>query len=110
MKLAYIAGKYTGATKEEVQQNIDIAEDIGKQMLLKGYAPIIPHKITSHWERDSMFEMLQHSDWMRVCLAWLDKCDVIVMCPGWKESKGATQEYHHACGRKIPIVFYGQTV
>lgn len=46
--LAYIAGKYTGATKQEVQANIDAAEVVGKQAWASGMVPIIPHRITGH--------------------------------------------------------------
>lgn len=110
MKLAYIAGKYTGHTREEVQANIDAAEAVGKEMLLRGMVPIIPHRITGHWERDQRFDHMDHGDWMKACIAMLSKCDVIVMCPGWIESKGALEEHSYASITNKQIIYFEQTV
>lgn len=106
MKLAYIAGKYTGATREDVQRNINDAEAVGKAVLQKGMVPIIPHRITGHWETDPQFAHMGHHDWMNnVCIPMLERCDVVVMCQGWQESKGAVQEHQHASIRNMPILY-----
>jgi hypothetical protein len=95
--IVYIAGPYSAPTKEGIQANIDAAEAVGKHILRMGYVPLVPHKITSFWQDDPQFDHMNHGDWMKkVCLPLLDKCDAIVMCPGWKDSPGSVMEHQHA--------------
>lgn len=105
--ICYVAGPYTAPSREEVQANIDKAEAVGKKMMHLGFAPIIPHKITSFWDEDPQFAHIQHGDWMqKVCLPLLDKCDAIVMVHGWQESPGSVMEHQHASNRGIPIFYH----
>lgn len=104
--LIYVAGAYTAPTKEEVQAHIDRAEEVGKLVLEHGYVPLIPHRITAFWDIDPRFAHMQHGCWMnKVCIPWLNRCDAIVMVPGWQESKGAVMEHQHASNRGIPIFY-----
>lgn len=43
--VVYVAGPYSGATREEIQQNINIAEAAGKGILKAGHTPLIPHRM-----------------------------------------------------------------
>lgn len=104
--ICYIAGPYSASTQEGVQANIDAAEAIGKQMLLHGYTPVIPHRITGHWETDPQFAHIKYDEWMRMCIKLLDKCDVIAMVPGWQKSKGAVIEHQHASLRGKTIIYH----
>lgn len=107
--IAYIAGKYTADTREGVQANIDAAEAVGKAMLLQGYVPLIPHRITGFWDTDPLFSHMRHGDWMhKVCLPLLDKCDCIVMMPGWQDSPGSVMEHQHASNQGKPIFYHGE--
>lgn len=110
MQLVYVAGKYSGETREEVQANIDLAETVGKALLKNGCAPLIPHKITSHWDTDPQFQRFEHKDWMRACIVMLNKCDAIIMCPGWQDSKGARQEHEYATICGIPVLVFDNNV
>ncbi|KAA0888728.1 DUF1937 family protein [Oryzomonas rubra] len=96
-QIVYVAGPYTAPTREGIQANIDKAEAIGKMLLLQGDTPLIPHRITGHWDADPRFSGMTARDWMNdVCLPLLDRCDAIIMCPGWINSPGSLQEHQHA--------------
>ena len=95
--LIYVAGKYTGSTREEIQANIDTAEEYGKKILLRGHIPCIPHRITAHWDICPQFTDWKHSDWLnKFCLPLLSRCDGILILPGWDLSLGAAMELDHA--------------
>lgn len=97
MKLVYVAGKYSAPTREEVQANIDKADEVAKQLMLRGYVPVIPHKITAFWDLDERFSSMNHADWIeKYCIPLQDACSAIAMVPGWRDSFGATQEHEHA--------------
>lgn len=105
--IVYIAGPYSAPTREGVQTNIDAAEVVGKSILQMGYVPLIPHRITAFWDEDPQFDHMAHGDWLhKVCLPLLDKCDAIVMVPGWKDSPGSVMEHQHASNRGIPIFYH----
>lgn len=103
--LVYIAGKYTADTKQEIKQNIAIVEELAKDVLLAGFIPIIPHKITSFF--DLKFEELKHwkhEDWLnKFCLPLLSRCDTLLLAPNWIDSDGAKIEKEFAFRCNIPI-------
>jgi len=46
-----------------------------------------------------------HEEYMKVCLAQLSCCNAILMLKGWKESKGAREEFCYAVDHTMPIIF-----
>jgi nucleoside 2-deoxyribosyltransferase len=103
-RYVYVAGPYSAPTKEERQKNVKKAEEAGKMLLTLGYVPIIPHKITSHWDEDERFLDFGSSDWLeRFCFPLLDLCDRVYMVEGWQESKGALAEYGYALAKDKKI-------
>lgn len=46
---------------------------------------------------------LSYEQIMAQCLALLERCDEMILCEGWKWSKGCKMEYNHAIEREIPI-------
>lgn len=107
-KLIYIAGPYTAKTRQEVKDNIAKAEEVAKQiLLLTDYIPIIPHKITSFFETDSLFKNWNNTDWLeRFCLPLLCRCNAIFLIAGWENSKGAVIENKFARDNNIMIYKY----
>lgn len=102
--LIYIAGKYTAPTREERQRNIDAAEEAGKHVALQGHVPIIPHRISAHWDDDPRFAEWAPEKWLTdYCFPMLARCDAIMLLPGWQDSPGAIQEHKYAQANDIEI-------
>ena len=104
-KLVYVAGPYTALTREEISANVAKAEEWGKQVLLAGHVPLIPHKISSHWDLDPrLSDLFGHVDWLeRFCFPLLHSCHAIFLYPGWLNSKGAKMEHEFAMEHGIPV-------
>jgi hypothetical protein len=101
--VVYVAGKYTAGTDEEIQANLQVAEDVAKKLFTFGFAPVIPHKLTAFWDRNPRFSTMSHGDWLvEFCYPLQDVCDMLFLCPGWKESKGACLEHEHAHETRQP--------
>lgn len=91
MKVAYIAGPYRSATVHGIVENIRRAEKYALEYWLKGYAVICPHKNTA-----LMDGAAPDSVWLEGDLELLKRSDVVVMIPGWVNSRGATAELAEA--------------
>lgn len=52
-----------------------------------------------------MCEHMEYEAGMELCLELLRGCDVLVLCPGWKESRGCRIERQFAKLHRIPIEF-----
>ena len=104
MKLAYTAGPYRAKTLHGVMENIGNAESAMIDLLRLGYAVICPHKNTALLdgtlgEDDSYI-------WIEGDLVMLERCDCIVMIPGWERSEGAKAEKKFAESKGIPIFYW----
>lgn len=91
MKKAYIAGKITGNNnyKDEFKK----AEDKLKE---QGYAVMNPSILNEGFEQ---------TDYLHVCMAMIDVCEVVYFLPTWTDSKGAHLEMGYAKGIKKEIEF-----
>lgn len=107
--LIYVCGPYTAPTRQQQKQNIMLAEEAAKDILINNMIPIVPHKITSFWEFDRRFIHFTHSDWLnRFCLPLLKSCDGLFLCDGWKDSKGALMELKYAKENEMIIYKYNE--
>ena len=107
MKKAYIAGRYTAPTPEQVEENVKRAETIAWMYYLKGFAVFCPHAQTHRIHlRYNNDEIFRYEDWLQAGIAWLKDCDVIVFIAGWEESKGARMEHviAKALGKEIHYI------
>lgn len=106
MSMIYIAGPYSADTVDEVNKNVRRAEEAGQMVLGMGLLPVIPHKISSHWDTWGLLTHWTHDDWInRFCKPLLARCDGALFIDGWRESKGARIEHDYARDCRIPRFF-----
>ena len=87
-----MAGKYRDMRGAwHVTRNIEAARAVARELWLMGFAVICPHSNTALMDGIDTGELFLDGD-----LAILERCDFIVMLPGWQESSGATAELEHA--------------
>jgi hypothetical protein len=102
LKLAYVAGKYSAPTPEEIEQNVMNAAIVASQIIDKGYSVVCPHT-NSHLLES--IKPREHQEWLDIDFAILAKCDLCVMVHGWEKSKGAVMESQFCVANGIPIVY-----
>jgi hypothetical protein len=91
--LIYVASPYTGPRKLRVQR-ADYAAFYCAKLMELGYQVFSPivlgHQVSEyiHPGHDT------HEDWMQRCMAWLDRCDtlMVLMIDGWDTSRGVAAE------------------
>ncbi len=104
--IVYISGPYSAKTSEEVARHVAVAEETAMQVLHAGHVPIVPHRINQKWMDDERFRDYTLNDWLtRLCLPLLEKCDAILMLPGWELSVGAVMESNRAVEASIPVFY-----
>lgn len=91
----YVAGPYT---KGDVAQNVAKAIRAANDLVNLGFYPFVPH-LTHFWH---LICERPYEDWLRLDLAWIEDCHVILRLPG--ESSGADGEERFAAKKGIPVV------
>ena len=99
--LIYVAGPYSGDNNHVIDSNIAAAEHVAKLLSKRGYMPVTPHKNTAQFER--VVPSQKPEFWIDGTLALLEKCDAVVLVPGWQESIGTLGEIRHALKLGIPV-------
>lgn len=85
--IVYIGGPYRAKSEWQVLQNIRRAERVGLTWAKKGHAVLIPHKAFAF-----MGGALPDAYFIEADLAFLAKCDAMVVLPGWRKSAGTLGE------------------
>ncbi|UZZ12402.1 DUF4406 domain-containing protein [Ectopseudomonas mendocina] len=99
--LIYVAGPYRAATRDAIARNIDAARQIGISAAALGWFPVIPHANTAHMELD--LPDLGDEFWLRGTLEMMERCDAVVLVPGWEHSAGTKGEIARADALRIPV-------
>lgn len=100
----YIAGPFTDDDEiHGISLNILNASKIALDCWKKGWAVICPHKNTAGFEHVSDVDP---GVWYHGDLAFLVRCDAILLIPGWEESSGARTEQAFAIKHNIPMFDY----
>lgn len=97
--LFYVAHPYSG----NIDENMASVIEKTNELLDRGFKVLCP-LTHSHWldlakKRDADF-------WYDLDIALMDKCDGLILCPGWQESRGCILEYGFFTGQKKPVYLY----
>lgn len=90
MNKVYIAGKITNCPN--FKANFAAAE---KDLIEQGYLVMNPAILPEGFE---------WHEYMRICFAMIDACDIVYFLPNWKESKGAIREKEYAENNKKHLI------
>lgn len=99
--LIYVAGPYRAATRDDIARNIDAARVVGISAAALGWFPVIPHANTAHMEL--ALPGLGDDFWLAGTLEMMERCDAVVLVPGWENSAGTLGEIARADELRIPI-------
>ena len=91
----YISGPITGTT--DYMERFEQAEKLLKRL---GYEVMNPAKVNSN-----MPEGTTHEEYMKMSYAMLSMCELMMLLPGWENSKGCRMEIEHAIKQGISITF-----
>lgn len=97
--IAYVAGPYSGKDRDKF---VAEANEVGKALMLLGYAPFVPHKNSLNWENE-LGKTVDTDEFLDVDFAILEKCNILVLFGDWKKSYGATQEVEFAKSNGIEV-------
>ena len=105
MKLIYIAGPYRSKHgRIGVALNILRARRIARELWRLGLAAICPHLNTALMDGTVPDEAFLAGD-----IEMLERCDGIVMAPGWERSAGSLDELTFARDHAIAVFFWTGT-
>ena len=99
--IVYISGAYTADTKEQIEENILIAESFAIKIWNLGHSVFCAHCNAALFENKGSKASYSHIldfDKKMLCA-----CEAIFMLPNWKNSNGASQEFELAKRIGMPI-------
>ena len=97
-KLLYVAGPYSGDTKE----NIIRAEEVSIGLIRNGFHVYTPHKNMAGYEQYED-DKIGYKTWIDMDLDILSRCDAIYVMKDSENSVGVQKETAFARKHKIPI-------
>ena len=51
-----------------------------------------------------LYDAMPYLEGLNLCLSLLKRCDTIIMCGDWQNSRGCMAEYSYALAKHIPII------
>lgn len=98
--LYYLAHPYTSKTQNGERQNFLNVTRIAATLISKGiniYSPI------THIHPIHILNEQSWQRWMDIDNIFMERCDAIILCPGWKASKGCVieMEYFKSHGKPV---------
>lgn len=98
---AYIAGSYSSPHAHQIIQHVRAALFGALKASAMGYLPIVPHTMFNH-RTTSWEDAMQRC---RYLIRQLDPTlDILVLLPGWENSRGAREEVDLAVRLGIRVV------
>ena len=104
--LIYVAGPLRGATPEIVDANMQRAMDVALRLWKQAIPAICPHANTHlHYGEKMPPDGYEYSvPWIAGDLVQVERCDALLLCPGWPSSSGSCIErYHMAVNAGRPV-------
>lgn len=95
-QVVFVAMPYSGATPEEVHQNVCRAMLIGDALVQKGHIPFVPH--LTHFMHLYYLglrgESYDYETWMRITLTMVSRCDSLyhVTSPGADRERALAED------------------
>lgn len=106
-KIAYVAGPYRSKWgKLGILINIIRARRVAKQLWKQGYAVVCPHSNSAFMSCKDIAEF----HFLHGYLTLLERCDVVVLLPGWEKSEGSKEEMQLACNLRKEIFEWGSWI
>ena len=97
----YVAGAYSSDNVLGVLNNIREGIKVSAAVLKAGHSPFCP------WA-DHLFHLqdgtLTVEQYQQSSMSWLEVSDVVLLVPGWENSKGTRKEIARATELGIPVV------
>ena len=95
MDVVYVSHPYGGEQKNEAKADVIVRALQTANPDACFVSPV--HAIRAPYSRTDYVQGLEY------CLALLDRCNAIIMCGNWQESRGCVAEYVVAKGKGIPV-------
>ena len=87
----YLSGPITGT--EDFKDRFEFGEIKVNQKFRNTARAINPVKIAEQLPENITYEAI-----MQICFDTINSCDIVLLMPGWEDSKGCNQEYGYAIG------------
>ena len=105
----YVAGPLT--PRGGYSQNLAINYEYNKHVLIStavailkaGYSPFCPALDAPYFLVGGMENRITEAQIKRSSMDFLEVCDCVVLCPGWKKSPGTLKEVERADELGIPV-------
>lgn len=97
----YIAGAYSAPLILDRMSNIERAAKVARLVVQAGAYARCPHLLGA--QCDSLERSWEW--WMEATSGDLERCDAVVVAPGWEESRGTKQEIEQAGYQCLPVFY-----
>ena len=69
-------GRRAGLSDDEIEKNVRYAVEVGRELLLLGCIPLIPHLY--HYVHKDWNKTLEEPEWLKICLELIEDCDIFL--------------------------------
>src|SRR5438132_12844106 len=94
--ILYVASPYRGNLVYNIRRTREASAAIWRM----GHVALCPHANTAHF--DTFFPDIPDEAYLSSDLLLLERCDGLVLVPGWQQSSGAKAERDHAVKLRLP--------
>jgi hypothetical protein len=94
----YVAGPYRAPSPAGVTKNVRKAQQVAAVAAARGWFPVVPHNLSHGFEAAG-----DDAYWLAHTLAVMERCDALVLVPGWERSEGTIAEVARARQMTIPV-------